>query len=106
MTDPRSDWLETIERFRWDPTEPGSERFWSPRLDTISRDELHTIQSEKLRAAVRYAYACIPFYRRRFDAGGLHPDDIRSRDDLDLIPIATRQEMAHDLTESPPWGTY
>src|SRR5262249_59143547 len=62
--------------------------------------------SEKLRAAVRYAYACIPFSRRKFDAIGLRPADVTSVDDLEKIPVTTKQEMAEDIAAHPPWGTY
>lgn len=106
MSDARTDWLETIERYRWDPNRPGSADFWSPRLDTISRDELHSIQSEKLRSAVRYAYECIPLYSRKFDRLGLDPREIRSVEELYLIPLTTREEMAENLAQNPPWGTY
>lgn len=106
MSDARSAWLDTIERYRPDPDRPGSRDFWSPRLDTVSRDELHAIQGEKLQAAARYAYECIPFYRRKFDRIGLDPAGIRSLDDLHRIPVATREEMAEDLAQNPPWGQY
>jgi phenylacetate-CoA ligase len=106
MTDVRTTWIDTIERHRLDPDGPGSNDFWSPRLDTISRDELRAMQGEKLQSAVRYAYECIPFYRQKFDRLGLTLADIRSLDDLHRIPITQRQEMAEDLEQNPPWGTY
>lgn len=106
MEEIRSRWLATVERFRRAPLEPDDERMWSRSLDTASRDELRAIQDEKLRACVAFAYACIPFYRRRFDAIGLTPADIGSVDDLELIPPSTKQDMTADLAEHPPWGSY
>src|SRR5262245_43263711 len=106
-SDIRAEWLAVLERHRdgtW--ARPDGDRYWSARLDTASRDALRAIQSEKLRVAVRYAYACIPFYRRKFDAIGLHPADIGSVDDLQKIPVTTKQEMADDIAAHPPWGTY
>ncbi|HKF77940.1 MAG TPA: AMP-binding protein [Candidatus Dormibacteraeota bacterium] len=103
----RTAWLAVLDRTRgagW--RRPDDDRFWSRPLDTASRDELRAIQGEKLRAAVRYVYDWIPFYRRRFDRIGLEPGDVRSVDDLEKIPVTTRQDMADDLAESPPWGTY
>ena len=35
----RRAWLATIERHRHDRDTPGSPEYWSPRLDTASRDE-------------------------------------------------------------------
>lgn len=106
MSDSRAEWLATIERYHFAPERADSELFWCTHLDTISQDELRAIQDVKLRVAVRYAYECIPFYRRKFDALGLKPGDIRSVADLHLIPITTKHEMAQDLAEHAPWGTY
>ena len=102
----RREWLETIARHRPNPDRPSSERFWAESLERMSRDELRSLQSEKLRVAVRFAYECIPFYRRRFDAIGLRPEDVRGVEDLPRIPLATKLEMAEDLAAHPPWGTY
>jgi phenylacetate-CoA ligase len=107
MGDIRAEWLATLERHRggnW--MQPESEQFWAVRLDTASPDELRAIQSEKLRVVIRYTYECIPFYRRRFDAVGLKPGDIASVADLQKIPLTTKQEMADDIANNPPWGTY
>ena len=106
MSDIRAEWIAMMQKYRLSPERPDNEQFWSTRLDTASREELREIQSEKLRVAVRYAYEYIPFYRRKFDAIGLKPGDIRSNDDLALIPVTTKLEMAEDLAEHSPWGTY
>jgi phenylacetate-CoA ligase len=55
---------------------------------------------------VRYAYDCVPFYRRKLDRLGVSPAEVRGVEDLHLLPVTTRQEMAEDLAEHPPWGTY
>ena len=102
----RKRWLDTITRFQRDADRPGSADAWSPALDFASTDELCAIQSEKLAAAVRFAYEQIPFYRRKLDHAGLRPQDVRGIDDLAAIPITTKQEMADDLAAHPPWGTY
>jgi phenylacetate-CoA ligase len=107
MTDSiRNAWLRTIVRFQQDLERPGSVEAWSPALDLASADELRAIQGEKLAVAVRFAYGCIPFYRRKFDAIGLEPADIRGLDDLAKIPVTTKWEMAEDVAANPPWGTY
>ena len=105
MTDTRAVWIETLERYRRDPDRPVSDRYWST-LDTASLDELRGIHDEKLRAAVRYVYDHVPFYRRKFDRIRLRPEDIRSVDDLMLIPVTTKQDMAEDVAQHPPWGTF
>jgi phenylacetate-CoA ligase len=107
MMDPARDaWLRTIARFQANLDRPGSTAAWSPALDFASADEIRAVQSKKLAVAVRFAYECIPFYRRKFDAVGLEPGDIRGLEDLGKIPVTTKQEMAEDLAANPPWGTY
>jgi phenylacetate-CoA ligase len=102
----RAEWLAAVDRSRTARNVPDSERYWSESLETMSRDALRAMQGEKLRLAVRYAYACIPFYRRKLDAIGLEPEEIRGVEDLVKLPLVTKQEMAADLAEHPPWGTY
>jgi phenylacetate-CoA ligase len=99
-------WRDAIWRHVRNPGRPGSASYWAPGLETASQEELRRIQSEKLPAAARFAYARIPFHRRRLERAGLDPSDIRSLDDLHRIPITTKQEMAADLEANPPWGTY
>ncbi len=103
----RRAWLETIERFRFDPDVPASDRYWSPRLDGASRDEIRTIQEAKLRALLPFLYENSPFYRRRFDRLGLLPTDISGLDDLAAKwPVVDKQEMSEDARDHPPYGTY
>jgi phenylacetate-CoA ligase len=74
----RQAWLETIERHRHDRDAPGSAEYWSPRLDTASRDELRAIQDDKIAAVAPFLYENSDFYRRRFDRLGLLPSDLRT----------------------------
>jgi phenylacetate-CoA ligase len=99
-------WRRAVWREVRDPSRPASSAYWSPSLDRAGREELREIQSRKLRAAARFAYASIPFYRRRFDAIGLEPGEVRSLEDLTRLPITTKHDMTADLAEHPPWGTY
>src|SRR5258706_15311844 len=102
----REQWLATVAGFQRDTERPASADAWSTALDFASADKLRAIQSAKLPVAVRFAYECIPFYRKKFDKLGLEPGDIRDIDDLARIPITTKQEMADDVEAHPPWGTY
>ena len=106
MGDVRAEWIDVLERHHPDRERAGSEPYWAPSLETATPEQLRQIHDEKLGVAVRYAYASIPFYRRKLDRIGLAPGDIRSVDDLSRIPITTKQEMAEDVAANPPWGTY
>ena len=103
----RKAWLEVIERFRHDRDAPGSALYWSPRLDTASRDELRAIQDAKLAALVPFLFENSAFYRRRFERLGLVPSDLRTVDDLIAKwPVIDKAEMAEDARAHPPYGTY
>lgn len=58
-----------------------------------SADELQALQLRKLQRLVRHAFSNVPFYRRRFQEAGVHPDDIRTPDDLERIPVTTRKDL-------------
>ncbi|MEU4426829.1 phenylacetate--CoA ligase PaaK [Actinoplanes sp. NPDC024001] len=71
-------------------------------IETASVDELRGLQLQRLQWTLRHAYENVPFYRRRFDAAGVHPDDCRSLDDLARFPCTTKQ----DLRENYPFGMF
>jgi phenylacetate-CoA ligase len=62
------------------------ERFGSPRL-------LRRYQTARLRALLRHAYETVPFYRRRFDEAGFHPDQFRTLDDLQRVPLTPKADI-------------
>lgn len=49
--------------------------------------------AEKLHHLAEHAYRHTAFYRERFDAAGVKPDDIRGPEDLSKIPILTKQDI-------------
>ena len=70
--------------------------------ERMSVDELRALQLDRLRGTLRYAYANVPFYRNRFDAAGVSPEDCRSLDDLASFPVTTKD----DLRENYPAGLF
>ncbi len=71
-------------------------------IETASRDEISALQLERLQWSVRHAYENVPHYRRSFEAAGVHPDDVRSLDDLARFPFTTKQ----DLRDNYPFGMF
>jgi phenylacetate-CoA ligase len=65
-----------------------------------SAGELEALQLERLRGALRHAYQNVPFYRRAFDAAGVHPDDCKSLPDLAMFPLTSKD----DLRDNYPLG--
>ena len=102
----RRAYMAVLERYRRDFAEPGSAEYWSPSLETASRDEIRAIQNAKLEKLSPFLYENSDFYRRRFDAAGMIPDDIRTVDDLPKWRPVDKKEMVADMAAHPPWGTY
>lgn len=68
----------------------------------LSRDQLHALQLERLRATLEHVYAASPVHRARFDAHGVTPDDLQDLGDLARFPLTTKQ----DLREHYPFGLF
>lgn len=80
----------------------------SPRpeeLDAIelaSRDEIAALQLKRLKWSLLHAYQNVDHYKRSFDAKGVHPDDIKTLDDLAAFPLTEKQH----LRDSYPFGMF
>lgn len=68
----------------------------------LDRAELAALQLDRLRDSLRHAYAGNDRYRAKFDAAGVHPDDLRSLADLARFPFTTKA----DLREAYPFGFF
>jgi phenylacetate-CoA ligase len=71
-------------------------------IETASQDELQTLQLERVRKSVRHAYDNVDHYRRKFDAAGVHPDDLKNLTDLAKFPFTTKT----DLRDTYPFGMF
>ncbi len=74
----------------------------NPAVEAMPRPELLELQNERLQIVVNQAYSNVDFYRKKFDEGGLNPDDIKTREDLPKIPFTTRK----DLMDNYPYGMF
>jgi phenylacetate-CoA ligase len=54
---------------------------------------LRSYQTARLRALIRHAYETVPFYRRRFDEAGFHPNQFLTLDDLQRVPITRKADI-------------
>ena len=71
-------------------------------IETASRDEIAALQLSRMQWSLRHAYDNSPFYRARFDAHGVHPDDLKSLSDLAKFPFTTKS----DLRDTYPFGMF
>jgi phenylacetate-CoA ligase len=73
---PHLNHLRTLERTQFDPP------------DIVRHRQLAAV-----RAFVRHAWETVPFYRDRWAAAGLHPDSVRTLDDLQQFPVLTKADI-------------
>ena len=71
-------------------------------IERASEDELRALQLVRLKWSVRHAYANVAPYRRKCELTGVHPEDLRTLDDLRHFPFTTKE----DLRTSYPFGMF
>src|SRR5215216_5210414 len=72
------------------------------RIETASRDEIAGLQLQRLKMTLQRVYEHVPHYRQAFDAKGVHPEDLRSLDDLAQFPFTAKK----DLRDNYPFGMF
>ena len=71
-------------------------------IEIASRDEISALQLERLKWSLRHAYDNVPFYKKSFDAAGVHPDDLKELSDLAKFPFTVKT----DLRDNYPFGMF
>lgn len=78
---------------------PGAQRYFAQRLreQYLTLTEIEDLNWRRTRALLAYAFEKVPFYRSRFSAIGLHPNDIQKPEHYAQVPVLTRDDIRHDL---------
>jgi len=74
--------------------------YWNPEVETMSRDQLRSVQLARVQALLARLNERSPFYRSAFWQTRFEPGDFRSLDDLPLLPFTTKVH----LRDSYPFG--
>ena len=77
-------------------------KFWNKEAETLSREQLQQLQSQKLVAQVRRMYERVECFRSRMDERGLKPEDIKGIEDLPRLPFSYKK----DLRDYYPYGLF
>lgn len=56
-------------------------------------EQIRAFQEEKVQVQMHYLYRSSPFYKKMFEELGIHPDDIRTLNDLALFPTTTKSDL-------------
>ena len=76
------------------------QKYYQKEIETMPREEMRALQSEKLVKQVKHVYENVKYYRDLMDAKGVTPDDIKSIDDIHKLPFLTKA----DLRDAYPYG--
>lgn len=66
---------------------------WDPRIEEMPVADLRRLQYRLLKTQVLRLYSFSPFYHRRMEEIGVHPDDIRSLDDVPRLPFMYKSDL-------------
>lgn len=71
-------------------------------IESMAENKMKELQLERLKWSIRHAYDNVPFYKKKYDESGFHPDQFKSLDDMRRIPFFTKQ----DMRDSYPYGLF
>ncbi|MBE7087964.1 MAG: phenylacetate--CoA ligase [Clostridiales bacterium] len=75
---------------------------WNETKECMSREEMTKLQSKRLVKLVDYVYHNVPFYRKKMQALGIIPADIKGIEDITKLPFTTKD----DLRDNYPFGLF
>ncbi len=75
-------------------------KIYNPEMECMDRASIREIQSKRLVETVAHVYNNVPMYKARMDEAGVKPEDIKSVDDLHLLPFTNKT----DLRDEFPYG--
>jgi phenylacetate-CoA ligase len=79
---------------------------WSEKFETLSADEFHRVQSQALLKELKYVSENSQFYQEKLRRAGVDASQIRSIDDLRLLPFTEKTELRDSLAAARPLGKH
>jgi phenylacetate-CoA ligase len=71
----------------------------------LTRAEIDDAQREKLKSLAGAIFGHNAFYTSRFESAGVGPGDFSEPDVIRRLPFVTKEDLAADQAQSPPYGT-
>jgi phenylacetate-CoA ligase len=82
-------------------------RYWFPKRETMPPAEREKAILVRLQEVTCYAYARAPFYRRKWDEAGFHPDQLKTLEDFeDKVPVISKADLREAQARAPMFGDY
>lgn len=84
---------------------PKSEQqYWDYKLETQTRADWDSLKLQLLISHLKHAYEGSPYYRKIFDAAHLHPDKVKSLNDLKHFPTIQKSILRERQEAVAPFG--
>ena len=77
---------------------------FNPQVETAPREHLQNLQMQRLRALLTEIDGRNAFYSERLRAWQARPEDFQTPADVTRLPFTTKQDLAEDQAEHPPFG--
>ena len=79
--------------------------FFEQSIETMPRKALEALQLTKLRSMLQQIYGPNRFYTEKLDAAGIHPESIKTLDDLKRLPLTSKSELVQAQSDALPLGS-
>ncbi|WP_018607246.1 phenylacetate--CoA ligase family protein [Uliginosibacterium gangwonense] len=79
-------------------------KYWDEEIETLPRSQLESLQLEKLKIHLDFAYRHSPYYKAAFDAAGVRPEQLNRLSDLRAFPFVNKQVERERQLASPMLG--
>ncbi|MCL5961534.1 MAG: hypothetical protein M1358_19850 [Chloroflexi bacterium] len=79
-------------------------RYWDPKIETMSLEELRILQERRLKRKVEFVYDNSAHFRRKFDEIGLLPGDVRNLEDINKIPLTNKNDLREGVVRAMSAG--
>lgn len=66
---------------------------YNSAIEQLPLENLRSLQNKRLQNLLKRIYEDVPFYKKQFENLGIHPRDIKSIDDLHLLPFTTKNDL-------------
>ena len=94
-------------RFDADYLPDAGSRYWFPVRETMHPSDRERAIVERLKQVTRHAWEHSPFYRRKWDEAGFHPDRLRTLEDFESkVPVIRKADLREAQSRVPPFGDY
>lgn len=76
------------------------QKYYQEQIECAPLSEIKAMQNAKLVKQVKHVYEHVPYYRALMEEKGVTPDDIKTTDDIRLLPFISKA----DLRDAYPYG--